>query len=576
MKKLFLTLLTISLFLLPQTSFSQDDLPTLCKIGDTPTMTVGSGDDLRNALSGARAGDTILVQSGSYSGDYTLSASGTANSPITITSNTGVVFNDSVFTLAGNYAVIEGMIFDNGMVTVTGDRNRVTRNTFRNGEEGYNSSKLHSAVNLEGNASYNRVDHNLVKDWMRRAIRNTKTKPDTWGNRVDHNHLLDMLGDTGNSGEAFQVGTGHNDVANSPGTVYEYNLVENFSLEAEMVSLKSNMNVLRYNTFINAPGAVIASRTGSLNMFKNNTLINVKMFNIYGDNNSMIGNRLVNSNINIRSGDCLVTEIIDPNSQYAGCHPTARNTIAVGNQFFEGGYIRIGQKGTGKKEWPERNFPAENTTFGLNGGVRIEEEGLGAVGTKHVTTWEGDIGTPVQLSADEVGRSPNDVFCQVIPPDPEPDPIPDIVSDCEVIDVQGTVMGFDATGNEVRLPSEWYNAVEIVRAKEGNRLSVYEWYASTEPFFAVEGTSTVMDPIEQIKKVKCEALVVEPPPDPDPEPEPEPEPYPNPAPVRSVIVEISLDTSLTDEEVVNEINTLDLDITKITIQKEFKGKGRNK
>ena len=526
-------------------------------------MTVSSGDDLSNALSGAKAGDTITISAGTYTGDYILSAAGTTDNPITIRSSGQVIFNDSVFTLAGKYNVLTGMIFNNGMVTITGNYNRVTRNIFRNGEKGGNSSKLHSAVNIQGTASYNRVDHNLVKDWLRRAIRNTKTKPDTWGSRVDQNYLLDLLGDTGNSGEAFQVGTGHNDVANSPGTVFEYNLVDNFTLEAELVSLKSNMNVLRYNTFKNAPGAVIASRTGSYNQFKNNTLVNVKQFNIYGDNNSMIGNKLDNSNINIRSGDCFVTEIIDPNSEYAGCHPAARNTVAVGNQFINGSKIRIGQKGTGTKQWPDRNFPVENTVFGLNGDVTIQEEGLGAVGTQFVNSWEGDVGTPLELTPDQVGINAPDRFCQL---QPDPEPIPDIVSACEVIHSDGRVLGFSYTGEEVNLDPEWHTSIKTARSMGGVRLSIYEWFGSTDPFHIIEGASNTITLGTQIKKIKCELLSA-----PEPEPEPEPQPV-----VRSIVVYINMDTTLNNEEVIQEIYLLDLDITKIVIQEEFKGRGRKK
>lgn len=585
MKKFFLVLATV-LFLLPQTSYAnQHDLPTLCKVGTTSTMTVNTHEDLRNALSGAKAGDTILV-SGNYSGNYILEASGTADNPITIKGNNGNAIFQKVFTLAGNYAVLTGMTFNNGMVTVTGDYNRVTRNKFINGEKGYNSSELHSAVNLQGTASYNRVDHNFVTDWLRRAIRNTKTKPETWGNRVDQNYLLDLLGDTGNSGEAFQVGTGHNDPVNYPGTVFEYNLVENFTLEAEAVSLKANMNILRYNTFKNVSG-VVASRSGSYNTFKNNTLIDSKYFNIYGDHNNLIGNKLDNSEMWLRGGDCVVSELWAGDT-YDGCHPAAQETLVVGNQFINGAKIRIGKKGTGTKEWPERNFPVKNTTIGLNGDVNITIEGLGAVGTKYINSWEGEIGSPVTVTSNDVGVNAPDRFCQVIP---DPTPIPDIVSDCEVIHNDGRIQGFDNTGEETRLATEWHANVKIVRSKAGVKFSIFEWYGSTVPFLVVEG-NTVSLSGEQVKKVSCGTLVVQPPPDPEPEPDPtpdptpdpvpepdptpDPEPEPDPAPVRSILIQINVDTSLSNDEVLEEIYLLDLDIQKVIIQEEFKGKGRNK
>src|SRR5687767_5824903 len=50
-----------------------------------------------------------------------------------------------------------------------------------------------------GAAQYNRIDHNEVLKWQRRAIRNTKVRNDTKGNRFDHNYLHDLKGPWGNS-----------------------------------------------------------------------------------------------------------------------------------------------------------------------------------------------------------------------------------------------------------------------------------------------------------------------------------------------------------------------------------------
>jgi len=241
----------------------------LCVVGTKTSTTVTSANALQSALSQAGPGTTIVVKGGNYSGDFTLSKSGNAAKPITIRADGNVTFANSVFTLKGSYAVLTGVTFDNGMVTVQGNYNRVTRNTFKNGKRGGNTSKLHSAVHTEGAAQYNRIDHNEVLKWQRWAIRNTRVKSGTKGNRFDHNYLHNMKGTWGNSGEAFQVGTGPGAHSFTPATIIEYNLVDGHELESEVLSLKAMGNTIRGNTFMNALKGSVTTRVSS-----NNKLIN--------------------------------------------------------------------------------------------------------------------------------------------------------------------------------------------------------------------------------------------------------------------------------------------------------------
>ncbi len=250
----------------------------LCVVGTRATTAVASAKALQSALSQAGPGTTIVVEEGLYRGDFTLSKSGHAAKPITIRTGGKVTFKDSVFTLKGSYAVLTGMTFDNGMVAILGNYNRVTRNVFKNGKRASNRSKLRSAVHTEKAAQYNRIDHNEVLKWQRWAIRNTQVNSGTQGNRFDHNYIHDMKGAWGNSGEAFQVGTGPGAVTFRPETVIEYNLVDGHNLESEVLSLKASGNMIRGNTFMNAPKGSVTTRTASHSTFINNTLINLILF----------------------------------------------------------------------------------------------------------------------------------------------------------------------------------------------------------------------------------------------------------------------------------------------------------
>lgn len=385
----------------------------LCVIGTHATTTVSSSKALQSALSQASPGTTIVVRGGTYSGDFTLSKSGNASKPITVRAAGKATFQNSVFTLKGSYTVLTGMTFDNGMVTVQGDYNRVTRNVFKNGRPGGNTSKLHAAAHTEGQAKYNRFDHNEVVNWQRRALRNTALKSGTKGNRFDHNYLHNMKGTWGNSGEAFQVGAGSNDPQCNPETIIEYNLVDGHALEAEIVSLKANGNVVRGNTFLNAPKGTLQSRTGSKNKFINNTMINIKEMGIYGDNNEIIGNKFVNSNLKVRSGDTIAPELLiknrDGSYKYQGSHPAARNTLVAGNEF-SGGNIGLGKKGTGKITYP-RTFPAEKTLLASNKGARVVNEGA-VKGTNTNYRYAANIDKPVRMYSSDVGPEAADPICE--------------------------------------------------------------------------------------------------------------------------------------------------------------------
>jgi hypothetical protein len=376
------------------------------------TVTVGSAQALQKALLQADPGATIVVQEGTYRGDFILSKSGNALKPITIRADGKVTFTDSVFTLKGSYAVLTGMTFDNGMVTVKGNYNRVTRNVFRNGKPGGNKSKLHSAIHTEGPAQYNRIDHNEVVKWQRRAMRNTELANETKGNRFDHNYLHEMQGGWGNAGEAFQVGTGPNHVQYSPETIIEYNLVDGHALESEILSLKSNNNIVRGNTFMNSPKGTVQTRTGSHNKIINNTMDNIKEVSIYSDYNQVVGNKFINSNLIIRSGDSNFLELLsiekDGKSKYAGSHPAARYALVVGNEF-SGGKIILGKKGSGKVEF-DRTFPAENTVLALNKGTNTIAEG-DYKGTQHLSIYDVEIGKPIQIHISEIGTKADDPIC---------------------------------------------------------------------------------------------------------------------------------------------------------------------
>ncbi len=144
----------------------------------------------------------------------------------------------------------------------------------------------------------------------------------------------------------------------------------------------------------------------------NNTLINLKALGIYGDDNKVIGNKLVDTLIRIYSGDTRFSDMplrnSDGSHKYQGGHPAAKNTHVVGNEF-SGGYIGLGRKGTGKITYP-KTYPAENTLLALNKGAKVVNEGS-VKGTITRSSYSGYIGKPIQLKPSQVGPNAPDPVC---------------------------------------------------------------------------------------------------------------------------------------------------------------------
>lgn len=403
----------------------------LCYHDAVTTKTIsGENDQLQDALNGLKAGDCLEIQEGSFTGDFTVSSNGTAEHPIVIKAGGkmgSVVFRDARFIITGHYTVLTGMDFQNSMVEIEGDNNRVTRNLFRDGQTGGNSARLHSAVVIWRGASNNRVDHNEIKDWRRRALRNRSITARTNNNRFDQNYLHNLTGANpkSNSGEAFQIGAGHHDPAFSPRTCIEFNLVDTFSNEGELLSIKSNENYFLNNTIKNVTLGCINARSGSRNIIKNNHLDNAQFISILADSNQVIGNELINSSIRLRSGDCLAPwlllkgghtpefgDVPDNKYRYQGGHPAARYTLVAANIFRKGSYIELGKRATGSRVYPSTHSPCLNTLLIGNGPAQDNWRNAGSVsGVKTEPDYKGDAGTVIVLTPSDVGLTAADRFC---------------------------------------------------------------------------------------------------------------------------------------------------------------------
>lgn len=214
---------------------------------------------LRDALADARAGDRIVVADGRYSIGAMTGKHGTAAKPITVVAahRGGAVVDDGQLEVAGSsHVTFEGFRWTNrSTLRITGSHHvRLTRNHFRLTEDAKTNWVL-----VDGeNSHHNRIDHNLFE--QKRQLGNFITiegseTEQSRHDRIDHNHFRDIGPRAVNEMEAIRVG--RSTISRSSGfTVVESNLFEDCDGDPEIISVKSNDNTVRYNTFRSSQGTL--------------------------------------------------------------------------------------------------------------------------------------------------------------------------------------------------------------------------------------------------------------------------------------------------------------------------------
>ncbi|MCT2587180.1 chondroitinase-B domain-containing protein [Actinophytocola gossypii] len=233
---------------------------------------VGDSDELAAALAGAVAGDRIVLADGDYEIGEVSDRHGTESAPIVVVAeNRGeaVVSDGQLEVLDSSYVTFEGLQWTNSdTLKITGSNHvRLTRNHFRLTEE----ESLKWVIIQGENSHHNRIDHNLFEDKHELGnfitIDGSETEQSQY-DRIDHNHFRDIGPRAENEMEAIRVG--QSAISESDGhTIIESNLFENCDGDPEIVSVKSNDNVVRYNTFLTSQGT-LTQRHGNRGRFYGN------------------------------------------------------------------------------------------------------------------------------------------------------------------------------------------------------------------------------------------------------------------------------------------------------------------
>lgn len=223
-----------------------------------------STSNLEAQIKNAQPGDIITLKEGIYEAEkYHFVGKGTANQPIVIRAATqGKTIFKSPIKIEGEYITFEGCHFEgNGNIEMGGTGIRLTRCTMIDVQKG-------KWVRVRPGSSQIEIDHckfsnktiNLTEprscQLLQIVVRNQGEK-----HHVHHNYFVDIpKGKSSNGYETLQLITENNPFDPAPGaceTVIEHNLFERCNGEGEIISVKSNGNILRANTFLNSRGGLV-------------------------------------------------------------------------------------------------------------------------------------------------------------------------------------------------------------------------------------------------------------------------------------------------------------------------------
>jgi hypothetical protein len=358
---------------------------------------------LTSTLAGARAGDVILLEDGTYDGGFSLKANGTSSAPIVVRArNPGrVTIRNGIVGLEGAYNVIACLRLhdadarigspgkeDQNAKEPRGEGSRITRNWIVSARDQSNSP-----VVLVRYAKHARVDHNDIGN-PEGNFRRTGVKVESFeagGVRIDHNYFFNSPQVSGGEYEAIWLAANYAiRFANRTGVRVERNLFENWHGDNEVVAVKSSRNVIANNTFLRSRD--LSLRAGEQNLIKNNVFRNAGMVT-FGFGHELIGNELgEGARIRVRGGS------ITHEAALTGAAGHAQNVDVV---VFgtSGGTIMLGEPTATRDSLP---LPPKGTRLGSNSStLRLEHH----TGTISNYVYPGEVGRASGVSRAQVGPS---------------------------------------------------------------------------------------------------------------------------------------------------------------------------
>ncbi|WP_370338688.1 chondroitinase-B domain-containing protein [Parvularcula marina] len=264
------------------------------------------------ALKRVKAGDRILLADGEWKDfEITFEATGTEDKPVTLMAETpGEVYltGQSNLRIGGDHLVISGLTFTDGYSPSdevisfrTGDDTLASHVRFtENVIEGFSKpdrTEQDSWVVLYGQNNW--IDHNafLGKTNKGPTMIVRLTTPDSQNNShlIEQNFFGERPPLGGNGGETLRIGVSQTSRTNS-GTIVRQNYFERCDGEVEIISIKSEGNLVTENVFYESRGSVVFRHGGrnevSRNVFFGNGVPDTGGIRIINDNQTVRDNYL--------------------------------------------------------------------------------------------------------------------------------------------------------------------------------------------------------------------------------------------------------------------------------------------
>lgn len=274
-------------------------------------------DEIDNAIALSKPGDSLILKDGVYRDlSVHLNQPGIefrAETPggVTITGNSDIYIEADHVNVSG--FKFDKITDDMAVVQFSGARySRLSNNAFYDSGNGV---KDH-IIDLGSSSQYNRVDHNLMVGNKSIGIavggtRKISSKRDNieqlnnWYNRIERNYLKDVPypGGSVNGREGIQLGQLKNsdDAGITGRSIVEYNLLENVDYDPEVISIKTNENIVRFNTIRGSKNGGLVVRAGDDNLVEGNFIFDAKEgVRINGTNTKVINNYIEGAKRGIR------------------------------------------------------------------------------------------------------------------------------------------------------------------------------------------------------------------------------------------------------------------------------------
>ncbi|KST69264.1 chondroitinase-B domain-containing protein [Mastigocoleus testarum] len=278
---------------------------------------IDNANEIDDAIVKAKPGDSLVLKDGIYRDlSVHLNQPGIefrAETPggVTITGSSDIYIEADHVSVSG--FKFDRITDDMAVVQFSGARySRLSNNAFYDSGNGV---KDH-IIDLGSSSQYNRVDRNLMVGNKSIGIavggtRKISSKRDNieqlnnWYNRIERNYLKDVPypGGRVNGREGIQLGQLKNsaDAGITGRTIVEYNLLENVDYDPEVISVKTNDNIIRFNTIRGSKNGGLVVRAGDDNLVEGNFIFDAKEgIRINGTNTKVINNHIEGTKRGIR------------------------------------------------------------------------------------------------------------------------------------------------------------------------------------------------------------------------------------------------------------------------------------